>query len=105
MTFPAEPSTTPMETLYALLDNGGVYATSWEQGQPGSQALPSPGRIVTQDEYQARLDEINAANGQRVVDAEAARQHEARADYDALIGAGIPAATAQRLTGYTQTAG
>jgi hypothetical protein len=101
MTFPAEPGTGPTETLYAILDNGSVYATSWEAGQPGNQSLPSPGRVVTQGEYQARLDEINAANAQRNAQDEAQQQAAAKDDYEALLAAGLREATARRLTGYT----
>ena len=100
MTTPAEPDAPAMETLYAILDNGNLYTTSWEASQPGPPTLPSPGRIVTEAEYQAELDEINAANAARIAAEEAEQQQEAKESYDALIAAGIPDAVAQRLAGY-----
>ncbi|WP_413808100.1 hypothetical protein [Streptomyces sp. OE57] len=100
MTAPAEPGAPAMETLYAILDNGSIYMTSWEADQPGSPALPSPGRVVTEDEYRAELERINAANAQRIAAEEAEWQREAQEAYDALIAANIPASVASRLSGY-----
>ncbi|UJV43003.1 hypothetical protein [Streptomyces sp. AMCC400023] len=83
--------------LYVLYDDGstGLMETSVEEPR-----LAKPGRFVSEAAYETRLGELRADTGVRVAGLVAGDEERARADFDALTGAGIPEATARRLSGY-----
>ncbi|WP_327123600.1 hypothetical protein [Streptomyces sp. NBC_01727] len=84
-------------TYWVLYDEGSSGRIESTTGEP---TLTSPGRLVTEAEYQARVDELTAANEAHVAEIEAADKERQRQDYEALVAAGLPAETAARLSGY-----
>ncbi|HLL36317.1 MAG TPA: hypothetical protein VK545_21095 [Streptomyces sp.] len=86
-------------TYWVIYDDGSTgQITATGESEPD---LTRPGRLVTQEEYEARLEEIRAARAahlEELLEAEAAQQ---LAEYRDLRAAGIPDATARRLSGYT----
>ncbi|MET9818353.1 hypothetical protein [Streptomyces sp. NPDC006355] len=88
--------------VWVIYDDGSTGHMEIPEGD-GDPALAKPGRLVTEAEYTARLEEIRAARAARHEAEETARLEAARADYDALIAGGFPEATARRLSGYQGT--
>lgn len=88
-------------TFYIIYDDGSVEAQTVPD-VPGVQAvLSKPGRVsgkIEYDQYRARLEEQAAI---WLAETQAREQQVRKDDYDALIIAGIPEATARRITGYT----
>jgi hypothetical protein len=86
---------------YRLVD--GTYGQLASMSAPD---LPAGSTEVTKAEYDAEIQDRNDMVVQKIQDnadaaatATATHQIQAAADYAALIAAGIPAATATRLTG------
>ncbi|MFJ8143262.1 hypothetical protein [Streptomyces sp. NPDC096013] len=86
-------------TYWVVYDDGsaGLIETTDEE----APLLSRPGRLVTQQEYQARLDELTAHTATHRAEQAAAEAQQARDDYTALIALGAPDATARRMSGYT----
>lgn len=87
-----------MATIYYRYANGaiGVKTTSGDDaGTP-----PDGAAVITQAEYEQDSAAIVAGYTQLDEQREAEQQADAHDDYDALLAAGIPEATAQRLSGY-----
>ncbi|MDH6189111.1 hypothetical protein M2168_002143 [Streptomyces sp. CZ24] len=83
---------------YVLYDDGSLGRIEmWTDQEP---TLSKPGRIVTEAEYRAALEDMRgntAARVQTLRDEDYARQE---AEYDDLLTAGIPERTARRLSGF-----
>lgn len=62
--------------------------------------VPDGATEITKDEYDAALAQIEQDNAAAEAAAEAADMERRRQDYEALLAAGVPDATAQRLSGY-----
>ncbi|MDX3069794.1 hypothetical protein PV518_48070 [Streptomyces sp. ND04-05B] len=87
-----------MTTYYVIYEDGSLGRIDTDgEGQP---PLAKPGRFVDAATYGARSEELAAQHAQHVADLQAADEARTKADYDALIEAGIPEATARRLSGY-----
>lgn len=84
---------------WAVYDDGSVGRITVTNGQ--EPVLGKPGRLVTEEEYRGRLEEIQAVRDQARADQEAADLARTREDYLALRAAGVPDATARRMSGYT----
>ncbi|WP_326817852.1 hypothetical protein OIE61_29195 [Streptomyces sp. NBC_01762] len=84
-------------TYWVLYDDGSSGRTESTTGEP---TLTSPGRLVTEAEYQARVDELKAANDAYVAEIQAEDEARQRQDFEALVASGLPDATARRLSGY-----
>lgn len=68
----------------------------------GVPADAPPGTTqLTQTQYNTELSAINSAKASARAAVQTAESNNAQADYNALVSAGIPAATAKRLTGWT----
>jgi len=93
---------TAAETLskqHYVMDDGSVRVVEYGDG-----VAPAPvtgGRAVTEAEYTSALAAIQQANAEQASQVQATETANAKADYDALIAAGLPAATARRLSNYT----
>lgn len=87
-------------TLY-FRTAGGVLASRTVTGDnPEPPALPEGATALTEAEYADALADVQAqheAYGQQLTEEAEANQS---ADYEALRTAGIPEATARRLSGY-----
>lgn len=93
----------PYETVfYVIYDDGSLDVQTFSGNTIDPQPiLGKPGRVVTKAEYdaaKAQQDALNAAYEEELRKADLAR---IKANYDALIAAGIPDAVARNLTGYT----
>ncbi|MGP4091506.1 hypothetical protein [Streptomyces sp. KR55] len=95
---------TPVEprTQWAIFDDGSVGMWRYEGDTP--PALPAPGRIVSQEEYEEARAVITQAVQEDNDQQEAAEREQIRDDYDALLALGMPETTARRLSGYTDPA-
>jgi hypothetical protein len=87
------------QSFYYLYPDGSVGART----VIGVDEVTHPDGVVllSREEYDTRLAAIEA---QREADAAEIRQREEterRTDYEALLAAGIPEATARRLSGHT----
>ncbi|MFD5788560.1 hypothetical protein ACFWH1_18300 [Streptomyces sp. NPDC127037] len=84
-------------TYWVLYDDGSAGRIESTSGEP---VLNRPGRLVTEAEYQQRIAELEAANAAWIAEQQAADTARQREDYLALRAAGVPEATARRLSGY-----
>ncbi|WP_327421697.1 hypothetical protein OG763_14230 [Streptomyces sp. NBC_01230] len=62
--------------------------------------VPEGGQLLTEEEYEQRLQQWQEANDAHVAELKAADQARQTEDYEALLAAGLPEATAARLAGY-----
>ncbi|MEU0059081.1 hypothetical protein [Streptomyces sp. NPDC006334] len=85
---------------YYQLPNGGLGQMEWTGGEVAPD-LPEGATELTAAQYAAAYALWEQARADRLAADAAARAQAAQADYDALIAAGIPDATAQRLSGHT----
>lgn len=85
-------------TVYYMFDNGSVASRTVTGSEP--PALPDGAVEITQAEYEQELAAIQQAHDDAVADVEAAEAQQREDDYNALIAAGIPEATARRMAGY-----
>lgn len=96
--------TTPTDTIeattyYVLYDDGSAsLITSTTDEEP---PLAKPGQFVDRATYETRAAELRELREDHAAALQAADQQRAQEDYDALLAAGIPEATARRLSGYT----
>ncbi|MBA9005904.1 hypothetical protein [Thermomonospora cellulosilytica] len=87
-------------TVYYRQPDGSVSSRSVAGAHAEPPPIPEDATEITADEYQAALEQIRAAHSeqdQRVAEQDRQRQEQ---DYQALVALGLPAETAQRLTGY-----
>jgi hypothetical protein len=93
--------------LYYQHDDGSVsqrtLSSSGEE-EPAHPEPPDGATEITAEEYAQALAEIDAERQQALAAQAAAEEQQRADDYNALIAAGVPAATASRLTGYTPPA-
>lgn len=94
----ATADTGEMTVFYAIYDDGSISRVENLSGE--EPQLLKPGRYVSAEEYQAAYDAISAKREEYVAELRAADEARTKGDYDALIAAGIPDATARRLSGY-----
>lgn len=95
------PDTPNTETFYVVYDDGSIEQLTMTGTGPLVPVLDKPGRITSKaeyDQYKTVMDERHAIY---LAELSAAEQSTMRTDYDALIAAGMPDATARRLSGYT----
>ncbi|MFE3122268.1 hypothetical protein ACFXHD_02480 [Streptomyces hydrogenans] len=86
------------ETTYYQLPDESVLAITCT----GTTPAPQQGAMeMTEGEYETALAAIEAQREQDLATTRAAEAAAVRDDYEALLVAGIPETTAQRLTGYT----
>ncbi|MFF5968293.1 hypothetical protein ACFY64_32125 [Streptomyces collinus] len=62
--------------------------------------LARPGRVVSEEEYGARLQELREGTRAYVAQLEAQDEARQRADYEVLRGLGVPEENARRMAGY-----
>lgn len=87
-------------TFHIIYEDGSIEAQTVDD-VPGAQpTLNKPGRVAGEIEYNQNLARINEETAIILADLQAKELAQLKADYDALIAAGIPAATARRITGY-----
>ncbi|MGW3736689.1 hypothetical protein [Streptomyces sp. NPDC005148] len=91
-----QPDEAPV-TYWVLYDDGSSGRVESTNGEP---TLTSPGRLVSEAEHQARVDELKAANDAHVAEIQAEDETRQREDFDALVASGLPEASARRLSGY-----
>ncbi|WPR52861.1 hypothetical protein SJI45_19180 [Streptomyces sp. S399] len=87
-------------TYWVIYDDGSVGRIEITNGQQ-EPALSKPGRLVSEVEYQERLDELRAEQERRRAERAAEDEARTRTDYLALRAAGVPEDTARRMSGYT----
>lgn len=85
-------------TYYALFEDGSASRMTSTTGE--EPPLSKPGRYVDEAAYEERQAQLAAAREEHVAALLAADEERTRADYEALRAAGIPEATARRLSGY-----
>lgn len=88
-----------VQTLYIRYPNGTVGALTVGDGV--STDLDPDATVITADEYAAYLESLQQASAVMEAEMREAEQEAVSADYAALRAAGVPEATARRLTGYT----
>ncbi|MGW7708242.1 hypothetical protein [Streptomyces sp. NPDC054771] len=79
---------------------GGSYSTR-TVNYPGDIAPPEGAVGITESDYTEGVAAVEAANAKLEEEQRGAEMEQCRADYEALIVAGVPQVTASRLTGYT----
>lgn len=83
---------------FAILDDGSVRRMTVTNGT--EPVLSKPGRWVTEEEYKERLAEIQTVRDRARADQEAQDRARTWEDYQALRAAGVPEASARRMSGY-----
>lgn len=93
---------TDAETLihYVIYDDGSTGSFETDDLEKGEPELHRPGRIVTEAVYKKQLAKLRKAHDELVAGLRAADEARLLEDYDALLAAGIPEATARRLSGH-----
>ncbi|MFD0208958.1 hypothetical protein ACFVH9_07460 [Streptomyces hirsutus] len=87
-----------MADLYVIYDDG---TTGHMQVPEGTEpTLSRPGRVVSRDEYSERLHELREGTAAHVAVLEAQDEARHRADYEALVTAGVAEESARRMAGY-----
>lgn len=94
----SEPGTV---TFYIIYEDGSVEAQTLPDVPGAEPVLSKQGRVSGKIEYDQYLNRLNEQNNIWLVETLAREQQLLKADYDALITAGIPEATARRITKYT----
>ncbi|MGA5202808.1 hypothetical protein [Streptomyces variegatus] len=85
---------------------GGVLASRTVTGDdPQAPQLPEGATPLTEAEYADALADVQAQHAAHVQQLTQEAETNQSADYEALRAAGIPEATARRLSGYTGTDG
>lgn len=87
------------DTTYVIYEDGSIEASTVSDTM--EVVLSKPGRIVSEAEYNQRLDLLNEQHAIWLAETRAREDQLLKADYDALLAAGIPEATARRITGYS----
>lgn len=88
-----------MTTVYAKYDDGSIDQISYSGDT--LPPLSKPGHYIEKAEYDVLAAEMEAANQAYLDELRRQEQEAVHADYLALRAAGVPEATARRLTGYT----
>lgn len=86
-------------TIYYQYEDGSVAHRVTTGG--AKPATPEGATEISEEEYRAALAAIEDANRERAEERRAEEQARAKADYEALLAAGIPEETARRMSGYT----
>lgn len=88
-------------TFYVIYEDGSVEEQILPDTSGVEPVLSKPGRVSGQIEYEQYKTRIEELNRIWLAETNARQQAIQKVDYDGLILAGIPDATARRLTGYT----
>ncbi|MFE9127844.1 hypothetical protein ACFYOF_20955 [Streptomyces sp. NPDC007148] len=97
----AEPASEPRKHWVVYEDGTlGQFGATGE----GEPALPRPGRLITEGEYNQLSAGMTAAHNRRVAELLAAEDLQQRGDYEDLLACGIPERMASRLSGHTPLA-
>jgi hypothetical protein len=87
-----------IENVFVIYDDGTPAHMQVLAGP--EPTLSRPGRIVSEEEYGARLQELRATTAAHVADMEAQDEARHRDDYEVLLGLGVPEVNARRMAGY-----
>ena len=87
--------------FYVIYEDGSVEVLTVTGDPDAEPVLSKPGRIASKIEYDQYLAVLEEQHAIYLAEIAAREQQVLKADYDALIAAGIPEATARRITGYT----
>jgi hypothetical protein len=82
---------------YVIYDDGTTGHLQMLDG--GEPELSRPGRFVSLDEYSDQLGRLRDGTAAHIATLKAADEARHRADYEALIGLGVPEETARRMAG------
>lgn len=88
-------------TFFIIYDDGSIEQQDVEGVDSPEPTLSKPGRVAGQIEYEQYRLRLEEQNKIWIAETDARQQAVQKVDYDGLILAGIPDATARRLTGYT----
>ncbi|MFI9418107.1 hypothetical protein [Streptomyces werraensis] len=84
--------------VYVIYDDG---TTGHLQASADRElTLSRPGRVVSRDEYSERLGQLRDGTAAHVAALEAADEARHRADFEALVGLGVPEESARRMAGF-----
>lgn len=87
--------------FYVIYEDGSLEVLTVIGDANAEPVLNKPGRIASKIEYDQYLRVLEEQHAIYLAEMAAREQQLLKADYDALIAAGIPEATARRITGYT----
>lgn len=85
--------------VYVIYDDGTPGHLQIPVGE--EPALSRAGRVVPEEEYAARLEELRTGTAELVAKLEAEDETRQRGDYEVLRGLGVPEETARRMASYT----
>lgn len=90
-----------METItkYYQYEDGSYSAPTYEGVEADDIVPPAGATEITEQEYLDGIAAVEAANAAAAAEQEAADRQRACDDYNALIAAGVPEATARRMSG------
>lgn len=86
--------------FYVIYEDGSLEVLTVVGDANAEPVLNKPGRIASKIEYDQYLRVLEEQHAIYLAEMAAREQQLLKADYDALIAAGIPEATARRITGY-----
>lgn len=101
-TDPAPADTVPEpRTYWVIYDDGSAGRAEVVSADDEPPVLAKAGRLVTETEYDAYVAGLAAEREEHLAEVRAQEEAQAREDYEALRAAGVPEATARRMSGYT----
>lgn len=99
-----EGFTAPEEAaVFHVVYDDGTIGRIEATGSGEQPPLSRPGRLVDEAEYQTHIAVLERMRDEHLAELDAAQQAQSRTDFHALTLLGLPAETARRLTGYTES--
>lgn len=83
---------------YVLYEDGSAGLIETNSGD--TPTLTKPGRTVSEEEYRSHLNGLVEQRAEYLAGLLAGDEERTRGDFEALTAAGIPDATARRMSGY-----
>ncbi|NEA39275.1 NAD-glutamate dehydrogenase [Streptomyces sp. SID11385] len=87
-------------TFWALYEDGSAGRISVVTAEDAPPVLAKPGRVVTEEEHTAYVAELATRRDTHLAEERSRAQARCQEDYEALRAAGVPEATARRLSGH-----
>lgn len=87
-------------TFYVIYDDGSVEEQTHADTDGAEPVLSKPGRVAGKAEYDQTLALLEEQQAIWLAETRAREDQLRKDDYGALLAAGIPEATARRITGY-----
>ncbi|WP_037870683.1 hypothetical protein [Streptomyces sp. SPB074] len=87
-------------TFWVLYEDGSAGRIQAVTGGDAPPVLAKPGRVVTEEEHTAYVAKLATRRDTHLAEERSRAQARCQEDYEALRTAGVPEATARRMSGH-----